>query len=170
MPQDLVEIKSVIPDALLDVRYATSNNLTGQKLYQSAASQLRKQPLQALKKAADDFRRQGLQLVIWDGYRPVEAQAKLRAVCDDSRYVAKDSNHTKGITVDITLARDGQYLDMGTGYDEFSNKAHANAQGLSAEQRQNRALLRDIMTKQGFTQLAFEWWHFDYLQEPERVL
>jgi D-alanyl-D-alanine dipeptidase len=51
---------------------------------------------------------------------------------------------------------------MGTGYDDFSEKAHADYQGLSAEQKKNREILRTTMEKHGFAVLPTEWWHFDY--------
>lgn len=163
-PAELLDITDYIPDAKLDIRYATTNNFTGEQLYRYPVAWLRSEPLRALRQAAEQLRLAGCRLVIFDAYRPAKVQEKLRMVCDNDNYVMEVSNHCRGITVDVTvIGADGEQLDMGTDYDDFSEKAHSDTQDITSVQRANRRLLKEIMEKQGFVQHPYEWWHFDYL-------
>jgi D-alanyl-D-alanine dipeptidase len=75
------------------------------------------------------------------------------------------SVHTTGGAVDLTIVDEHDCdLDMGSGFDEFSEVTNTaffeNAgNGIIAK---NRRLLYNIMISQGFTNLPSEWWHFDY--------
>jgi D-alanyl-D-alanine dipeptidase len=85
----------------------------------------------------------------------------------DDRYVAdpkKGSGHNRGIAVDLTLINklSGEELNMGTGFDNFSDTAHADFENLPGEVLQNRRLLKSIMEKYGFKELETEWWHFSW--------
>jgi zinc D-Ala-D-Ala dipeptidase len=64
-------------------------------------------------------------------------QQQMWSIKPDERYVAnpaKGSDHNRGTVVDLTiLDRDGQPLDMGTPFDEFSLKAHHTYQELSPQ-------------------------------------
>lgn len=162
-PDELNDITTHIPSAILDVRYATDNNFTGAKLYDHQLAWLRHEPLQALAKAADELADDGYNIVIFDAFRPPSVQRKLRAVCDNRDYVAEVSNHCRGITVDLSLADGyGVYIDMGTDYDDFSAKSHPGTKLITREQELNRQLLASVMQKLGFVQHKHEWWHFDY--------
>lgn len=83
----------------------------------------------------------------------------------DSRYVANPTNgsrHNRGAAVDLTLVdRNGKELEMPTGFDDFTVKAHRNYTGASAQAKKNRKVLEDAMKKYGFIPLPTEWWHFD---------
>src|SRR5947209_8620706 len=130
----LVELTSVVPDVLVDLRYALPANFTGHILYDEtqAVAQLDTPAARALATAAELLRAQELKLVIWDAYRPEHIQQELRAVLSDDHYVAPDSNHCRGLAVDVTLAgANGALLDMGTDFDEFSELAHLDAQHIS---------------------------------------
>lgn len=167
-PEDLVDVAYFIPDVILDIRYATTKNFTGERLYRHPVAWLRNEPLKALSRVAEQLRLIGCRLVIFDAYRPVAVQEKLRMVCNNENYVMEVSNHCRGITVDVTLmSADGQYLDMGTDYDDFSEKAHPDSENISAAQQANRRLLGEIMEKHGFVQHLHEWWHFDY--RPDQI-
>ncbi len=102
-------------------------------------------------------------------------------------YIATRSGHSRGATMDLTLVpleapasapeegaagctaaqanTDGS-LDMGTGFDCFDPKANTDAPGLTAEERKNRDLLRDVMERHGFKNYDKEWWHFTLANEP----
>lgn len=160
---ELTDLTALISDAIIDQRYATTNNITGTVLYHDQPVQLQPAAALQLQKVADIFRPQGLRLVLWDAYRPPDVQTKLRAVVHNDDYVLEDSNHCKGLAIDLTLARaDGSYLDMGTDFDDFTPRAHPGAAGLTDEQTASRQLLRVIMEQCGFTQWPYEWWHYDY--------
>lgn len=164
-PKDpLVEIQNIIPDAVLDVRYATQNNFLKQPLYPSAKVFLRKSTAEKLKMAADRLRKQGYRLKIFDGYRPPSVQKKMWAVLPDSRYVAnpaKGSIHSRGGAVDLTLITlEGNNVVMPSDFDEFGEKAHHNNPHTPAEAQKNVSLLKAAMESAGFEALSTEWWHY----------
>ena len=99
--------------------------------------------------------------MVWDSYRTTETQSKLRLVCSDNNFVALDSDHCKGLAIDVTLALlNGELLDMGTDFDDFSPKAYSNAQTVTQLAKNNRKILRDAMESNGFEHDKYEWWHF----------
>ncbi len=73
--------------------------------------------------------------------------------------------HTTGGAIDLTLVGpDGKELEMGSGFDEFSEKTHTTyyeKEG-SALIRDNRRILYNAMLSAGFSNLPSEWWHYDY--------
>ncbi|HET9173790.1 MAG TPA: M15 family metallopeptidase [Candidatus Saccharimonadales bacterium] len=160
----LVPVKSQLPSIICDLRYSGANNITGHPLYESEFEcQLDALVLEHLVQAAKILQAQQLQLVIWDAYRPAAVQQALRAVQDNPAFVAVDSLHVQGRAVDVTLAHDdGHYLDMGTDFDEFSPRAHADYDALSTEQFMNRRRLRQAMEAAGFIQWPYEWWHYNF--------
>ena len=165
-PGDLVEVKKVIPSVVLDIRYATTNNFTGQKLYDSNRSFLRRALAEKLRAVQKELNQVGLGLKLFDAYRPISVQKKMWAIYPDEDYVAnpaKGSRHNRGAAVDVMLIdlRDKKELLMPSGYDEFSEKAHRNYTNAPQQEIHNRELLERIMEKHGFTGLPMEWWHFD---------
>jgi zinc D-Ala-D-Ala dipeptidase len=156
---------SEVRTTVLDIRYATTNNFTKQRLYQDARCFL--QPATARKLAAveEELRPLGLRLKLFDCYRPLSVQRKMWAIVPDERYVAnpaQGSRHNRGAAVDLTLVREnGAELPMPTGYDDFSERAHRSYTRLPEEALGNRALLERVMTEHGFVGLPTEWWHFD---------
>lgn len=165
-PDSLVEVKKVIPNVVLDIRYATTNNFTGQKLYDSDRTFLRRAVAEKLRAAQKEFNRMGLGIKIYDAYRPLSVQRKMWAIYPHEGYVAnpaKGSRHNRGAAVDLTLVdlATEKELPMPSGYDEFSERAHRNYSGATAEELRNRELLERVMEKHGFKGLFTEWWHFD---------
>lgn len=163
----LVLLSEVDSSILLDVKYATTDNFTGQVLYPAAKVYLRNIVAQRLAEAQQYLSRLGYSLKVFDGYRPLSVQKKMWEVVPDERYVAdprKGSRHNRGAAVDVTLVHiaDGSELDMGTSYDDFTDKAHTNSHNLSDQVRKNRTLLADVMQKFGFLPFKTEWWHFDF--------
>ncbi|MGE0547222.1 MAG: M15 family metallopeptidase [Kofleriaceae bacterium] len=163
-PADLVEVRSMIPDAVIDMRYATANNFTGRVLYPSATCKLRRAVVQRLANAAAILRAQRRRLVIWDCYRPASIQHELWKLVPDPRYVAdpkRGSKHSRGAAVDVAVvASDGSPVVLPTEFDDFSKAAHrrhALAGPTGAEARK----LERAMTKAGFIGMPTEWWHFD---------
>jgi D-alanyl-D-alanine dipeptidase len=163
----LVDVRSVVPDAIVDLRYATANNFVGVQLYPADARCLVHESLApGLATAAAALRAQGSTLVFWDCYRPHEVQVRMFAAVPDPAWVAKPGpysrSHETGRSVDVTLAEGGRLVDMGTGFDDFSARATAYAtEGVSAQAQANRARLRNAMAAGGLTVYSGEWWHFD---------
>ncbi|HNO79376.1 MAG TPA: D-alanyl-D-alanine dipeptidase [Phycisphaerae bacterium] len=163
--QPLVKVADVVPGIVLDLRYATTDNFTGEQLYPQATCLLRKNAADRLARVQAGLRERGLGLKIYDGYRPLSVQKKMWKLVPDPRYVAdpKDgSRHNRGCAVDVTLVdADGHELEMPTGYDDFTEAAHQDYEGGSPASRRNRNLLRAAMESEGFVALDTEWWHFD---------
>ena len=74
------------------------------------------------------------------------------------------SPHLTGGSVDVTIVdANGEPLDMGTEFDDFSDRAHTHYfEGQDSPIRDNRRLLFSVMTRAGFTNFPYEWWHFDF--------
>lgn len=161
---DLVDVTDVIADAVVDVRYATADNFTGEALYPRAVCKLRRAVARRLARAAATLRAQDRRLVLWDCYRPVSVQAALWRRVPDRRYVADPatgSHHNRGAAVDVALAdADGVLLAMPTAFDDFSAAAHRRRALRGSNGAEARRLDR-AMRKAGFAGLATEWWHFD---------
>ncbi|MHC4234599.1 MAG: D-alanyl-D-alanine dipeptidase, partial [Planctomycetota bacterium] len=161
----LVDVSLIDPRILIDLRYATADNFTGQQLYPVARCLLRESVARRLQRVQDRLVRRGLGLKIYDGYRPLSVQRKLWEIVPDPKYVAdpaKGSRHNRGAAVDVTLVDfTGRDLEMPTGYDDFSPAAHRDYSGGTKASRQNRQILTDAMEAEGFRGLADEWWHFD---------
>ena len=170
-----------MPDAIIDLRYATSNNFVGVPLYPANARCLVHESMAAgLRTAAAQLRRQGDVLVFWDCYRPHPVQVRMFQIVPNPSWVARPGryarSHEAGRSVDVTLARADTglscaaaqrdhghcLLDMGTGFDDFTPRAYAFAtEGISARARSNRAILRAAMNAGGLAVYSGEWWHFD---------
>jgi D-alanyl-D-alanine dipeptidase len=163
---DLIDIVSVNPAIVLDIRYATENNFTHEKLYPIARCMLRREAAESLSAVQKDLHTRGLGLKVYDGYRPLSIQRKLWEVVPDERYVAnpvKGSRHNRGAAVDLTIIDSlGNELQMPTPYDDFTDKAHCDYMQLPEAALKNRALLEEVMTRHGFVSMSSEWWHFDF--------
>jgi D-alanyl-D-alanine dipeptidase len=162
---ELVDVQTVIPQIQVELKYATPDNFTGQSVYTFHNCLLLKETISRLSQVQAELETMGLGLKIWDGFRPISAQWKFWELVPDPRYVAdprEGGRHTRGTTVDLTLVtKEGKELPMPSGFDDFSEKAHQNYKGATAEEITNRELLRSLMEKHGFTGVQEEWWHFD---------
>lgn len=163
----MVELKNIISGLQYDLRYASTENFMKRLMYPSTTSQtyLRLPAALALQKVQQELNSTGLGLKIFDAYRPYSVTEKFWELVRDERYVAnpaKGSGHNRGIAVDLTIIslKTGKELDMGTGFDNFTDTAHHSFASLSADVLQNRKLLRSIMEKYGFKALETEWWHY----------
>ena len=165
----MVELVTLDPTIKLDIRYATEDNFVGRKVYPEARAFLQKPAAQALVKVHQELKKQGLGLVIFDGYRPWSITKLFWEVTpeDKRKFVAnpaKGSKHNRGCAVDLSIfdLKTGQLLPMPSGYDEFTERASPNYHGGTAEERSNREHLRKLMESNGFSVNPNEWWHFDY--------
>lgn len=144
---------------------------------------------------AQDLLPDGLRFKVYDAYRPIEVQQRLwnyyrncikikePGLTDEELdrktgfFVSRpsfDENypslHNTGGAVDLTIVtKDGYALNMGTLFDDFTDRAWTNhfednyeKAEHNTEVRDNRRLLYDVMTHVGFTNLPSEWWHYDY--------
>jgi zinc D-Ala-D-Ala dipeptidase len=166
---DWVDVAAAVPDAVLDLRYASERNVTGAPIYPVARCLLRRGVATRLVRAARTLRHAHRRLVLWDCYRPASAQRILWRNLPDPARVARPrfaadgtptsgSDHSRGAAVDVSLAGDdGAPLAMPTDHDDHGPAAgRARARAASAEVRR----LDDAMRAAGFRPLATEWWHF----------
>ena len=162
------DLKKTVPGILLDLRYATKSNFTGKKLYPWAkTTYMRTAAAKALLGIQQSLNRKGYGLKVFDAYRPWSATNKMWELVKDERYVAnpaKGSNHNRGLAIDLTLVQwpSGSELDMGTGFDNFTDTAHHNFTRLSQNILNNRKLLKETMEQQGFKSFESEWWHYTW--------
>jgi len=165
-PEPLVDVTTVVPDLVVDLRYATSDNFMKKQVYPSdARCLLLDRSAKQLGQAATTLRAQGLRLKVYDCYRPHSVQYELWKIMPKPGYVADPrpgSNHNRGGAVDLTLvSTDGGVIEMPSGYDFFGPAAHHSFTGASSEALRNRARLLTAMEAAGFKKNPMEWWHYD---------
>jgi len=178
LPYGVVKLRDIVPGIQEDIRYASVNNFTGHEIagYRKSECWLRDEAAIALAKVYRTALDRGLSLVVYDCYRPRKAVLAFIewARSDDERtkktyypnvlkeqlfkegYIALESNHTKGQTVDIGLVG----LDFGTPFDYFDPTSNTLSQAVSLVAQRNRALLLELMAAGGFKNLPTEWWHY----------
>jgi D-alanyl-D-alanine dipeptidase len=189
-PASFVDAAKVVPGLIVEMRYAGSHNFVGRPIdgYEAPRCLLTREAAGALAAVARDLGPRGLVLKVFDCYRPVRAVANFvrwaRDIRDtaakaefypnvDKRYLFRDgyiasrSGHSRGSTMDLTLARaDGHELDMGTHFDFFSPKSWPGNRTVSEAAFDNRHTLASAMRRRGFRPYDHEWWHFTLNHEP----
>jgi D-alanyl-D-alanine dipeptidase len=186
-----VDAASIAPGLIVEARYASSHNFVGRPIdgYDKPLCYLTRPAATALAQVVADLEPRGLTLKVFDCYRPARAVAHFvrwaRSLRDQSMkaefypnvdkntlfrdgYIATHSGHSRGSTVDLTVASraDGKELDMGTPFDFFSPRSWPSDRSISAAAQANRALLAQAMRRRGFRPYDKEWWHFTLRQEP----
>jgi D-alanyl-D-alanine dipeptidase len=210
-----VSLQDVAPTILVEMRYRTAHNFVGRRIpgYREPVCLLTRQAAEALARAQEDVARRGYTLKVYDCYRPqraVDAFVAWAKRLGDQRmkrefyprvdkrnlfrdgYIARQSGHSRGSTVDLTLVRkppgsQDRYrpgmpladcaaprperfrdnsIDMGTGYDCFDTRSHPFDERITGRRRANRLTLRRALLRQGFEGLNTEWWHFTLRDEP----
>ena len=162
----LIEVTSEkVPGLVLEIRYATEQNITGKKIYADKRAWLREETIRKLAQVARELEEKGYRLVLWDGWRPASAQKALWAAKPDGRFLTppnRISRHTRGTSVDVSLAdRNGKILEMPSDHDEFTDRADEDFSDVPKEVAQRARLLRKAMFRAGFSGVPDEWWHYD---------
>lgn len=163
----LVPLKDIDSTIITDVKYATENNFTKKVLYPAAKIYLRRNAAMQLVKVNEFLKKTyNLKIKVFDGYRPLSVQKLMWAILPDENFVAnpaKGSRHNRGCAVDLTLIdSNGFEVDMGTAYDDFTEKASPEYPNISDRAKSNRKILNLAMMQFGFTRMETEWWHFDF--------
>ena len=179
-----VDLKSVAPSIILEIRYFTAQNFTGRRVdgYEAPRCLLARSVALALKDVQVDLQKYGLSLKVYDCYRPqravdhfvrwardlddVEMKAHYyphvaKRLLFSEGYIAARSGHSRGSTVDLTINE----LDMGTPWDFFGRASHTLTPKIARQARANRMLLESVMRAHGFINYPKEWWHFTW--QPE---
>lgn len=172
------------------MRYAGAHNFVGRPIdgYDAPHCLLTRPAASALAAVAADIKPQGLVPKVFDCYRPARAVANFVRWARDLKdqkmkaefypnvdkrtlfrdgYIATRSGHSRGSTMDLTLAKaDGTELDMGTHFDFFSPHSWTADRSIGAQAHANRMLLATAMRRRGFYGYSREWWHFTLRGEP----
>jgi D-alanyl-D-alanine dipeptidase len=165
---ELVDLEDFVPGIILDIRYATTNNFTGQQVYTQAKAFARWPVAEALTIVQKELAKRNLSLKIYDAYRPYSATVLFYEIYKDTTYVASPwsgSRHNRGAALDISIVdlETGEEIQMPTGYDDFTEVAHPDYTDLPKNVIENRNFLIDTMQKHGFKVYPSEWWHFDFV-------
>lgn len=168
LQKKLINIYKTIPSIILDLRYSTTNNFTKIKLYKKVhTTYMRAAPANALLQVQNDLAKKGFGIKVFDAYRPYSATKLMWNLIHDERYVANPkngSNHNRGLAIDLTIVnlKTLRELDMGTGFDNFTDTAHHSFTQLPDTILANRKLLKTSMEFFGFTAFDTEWWHYTW--------
>ena len=190
-PGGFVLLADYVPQIVQEIRYYSTYNFIGERIdgYEEPCALLTAEAARALKTVSGEAFVQGYRLKIFDAYRPSCAvkQFVLWGIEDqDVRmkpyfypdlekqelfsggYIAKQSSHSRGSTVDLTLLdmKTSKEVDMGSPFDLFSPISHPDCRDVTEEQYDNRMLLQRLMVRSGFKPLECEWWHFSLEKEP----
>ena len=163
----LIDVQTLPVDLFFDMRYATTNNFTGQQLYKKAKCYLKTPVAKALEKAAQYAleRTEPFYLCLYDCYRPASVQKIMLESADTPGYLSRVSNHSKGFAVDVgPCDAQGEPLLTPTDFDTFSefSAAYTYNEEIPQIAIKNRTALQEVMKKAGFSTISKEWWHFDY--------
>ena len=186
-----VLLSDFVPHAIQEIRYFSTYNFVGERIdgYEEPCALLTKEAARALKSVSGEMMVRGYRLKVFDAYRPTTAvkhfmlwgledqdvRMKPYFYPDSDKqdafakgYIAKQSSHSRGSAVDLTLLdmKTGKELDMGGPFDLFGEVSHPDYKGVTDEQFENRMLLRAAMLRNGFLPIECEWWHFSLADEP----
>lgn len=190
-PSDFVVLADFVPGIIQEIRYYSTYNFIGDRIdgYEEPCALLTKEAARALKSVSNEMNVRGYRLKIFDAYRPARAVKHfvLWGIEDlDLRmkpyfypdlekqelfakgYIASQSSHSRGSTVDLTLLdmSTGKEVDMGSPFDMFSEVSHPDYRGITEQQYDNRMILQQVMVRNGFSPIDCEWWHFTLNDEP----
>ncbi|MCA1609233.1 MAG: hypothetical protein LC730_07245, partial [Acidobacteria bacterium] len=105
---DLIELRKLDKTIKLDVKYATADNFVGRAVYPEARVFLQRPAAEAVVRVHKLLRKEGLGIVIYDGYRPWSITKLFWDVVplDKRKFVAdpaKGSKHNRGCAVDLSI-------------------------------------------------------------------
>jgi len=181
---DYVDL-SVFSKVKIDLKYASLDNFMGEDLYGNFKKAfLHKDAAVKFERAIGLLQQEkpGWSFIIFDALRPRSVQWRMWAKVKNTpqeKYIAnpeQGSPHNFGMALDLSLLdENGKAVDMGAGFDEFSEVSEPRFEErllkegkLSAGNLESRLVLRRSMTNGGFLQLPHEWWHYNAL--PEEVI
>jgi len=162
---ELVDLKEIDPTLQSEQRWATGNTFVTEPIYEKPRLLLRKEVAERIARINAGLKGQGLQLKIYDAYRPLSVTQRLFEMIPDHRYLAAPnvgSRHNRAAAVDVTLTDgQGRDLDMPSDYLVFDRSAHRDSPSMTPVQRRNVAILTEAMAAEGFGTINEEWWHYD---------
>lgn len=215
LPPGFVYLRDMDASILQEMRYAGNHNFVGHPLegYEKGVCILTKPAALALARVQKQLKAFSLTLKVYDCYRPVRAVTEFERWSSNTThyemknefyphvnkadlfklgYIAKNSGHSRGSTIDVTLVampvkKQAHYhkgqklisctapfsqrfkdnsLDMGTGYDCLDTRSHTDNKEVSLLAQRHRKIFQELMTVNGFVPYEKEWWHFSLKNEP----
>ena len=188
---DFVLLSDYVPGIVQEIRYFSTYNFVGDRIdgYEEPVALLTREAARALKNVANEANVRGYRLKVFDAYRPARAVRHFvfwgiedldlrmkpffypnleKQVLFHEGYIAKESSHSRGSTVDLTLLdmATGKEVDMGSPFDLFDPLSHPDNREVTDAQYDNRMLLQNLMVRAGFVPIDCEWWHFTLGDEP----
>jgi D-alanyl-D-alanine dipeptidase len=173
---------------IIDMMYAKPENILLRPIYEEVgfgnAAIAHVDVVIRLQELSGELIRQNLKMRICDAYRPPIAHRRaLEILPIEALFASKAENslHCYGTAIDVCLTDEkGRNLKFPTEVDAYDKKyAKQIAKGITepyykhfemarhdfmdtkyAEQINNRALLKKIMTSVGFEIISHEWWHY----------
>ena len=171
---NLIKITKKIYPVEIEILYATKKNFTGEKIYKRNDCYLHKDAIPYFEKSIKLAEKLNLKLKIFDTFRPAEAQWKLWKHTPDEKFIAhpeKGSPHSRGVAIDLTLVKKNlKELNMGTKFDNFSNKSYHGNNTISKDAQKNRYILLGIMMSAGWDFFKNEWWHYQLFNSKKYKL
>jgi D-alanyl-D-alanine dipeptidase len=165
--QRLVDLAERIPSIVLDIRYATPDNMLGEAVYPEARAFLREPVAEALAQVQESLEARGLGLCVYDAYRPYSVTVRMYEQIQDENFAAppwRGSRHNRGCSVDVGLVKssNGERVPLPTDFDELTPATSSRYGDLPAHVMLNRSILLATMHYYGFVNYPGEWWHFDH--------
>lgn len=173
---NLIEITEEKFGVILDLRYASDNNVCHHTLYSKPLCYLHEAAIEPLQNAIKAAKNIGLKLKVFDGFRPIAVQQYMfdKFPSDDPNggFISNPNGgvipHCRGVAIDLTLTdMSGNELDMGSDFDEFSELAFHNCEKISPEAQRNRLILIGLMSAAGWDFYSKEWWHYQLFKPRE---
>ncbi len=171
---DLVNVHSINPNILIEMRYATDDNPLGVPLYPSGECYLVKEVALKLSGVQRELEKLGYGLKVWDAYRPNNQQLLLstheNGYYDNLKTCLYALDHingnSRGTSVDVTLVcSSGTELKMPTDFGQYAPGTARDYRWLPANVYHHVHLLEKKMEQFGFIPSPSEWWHFDHMSE-----
>lgn len=193
---NLVDIRELNDDILVDLKYSSTDNFLGVDMYGDLEAAYFEHDFALKVVEAQRIlqeRYPEYTLLIYDAARPIGVQRAMRKRVEGTKFEdfvadgTRGGRHNYGVAVDLTIATlDGTPLDMGTGFDDFTEAAFVKGTAdssdpatrtlqvyrdyingmvkrgiISAEAAANRILLVEVMHEAGLFPYRREWWHFE---------
>lgn len=195
---NLVDVQELNSDILVDLKYSTTDNFVGVDMYGDLETAYLERAFAARVVQAQQLLQQRhpeYTLLIYDAARPISVQRAMREAVEGTEFEdfvadgTRGGRHNYGVAVDLTIATlDGEPLDMGAGFDDFTEAASVKGTAdnsdsrtrtvqvyrdyiydmakrgiISYEAASNRILLIEVMHAAGLYPYRREWWHYEEL-------
>ena len=176
----LVNISSLDSNIRVVLHYSTSQNFLNKPIYKGLTDCYL--PCEVAIKLCNaeyflNSQFSNYHLIVFDAVRPLHIQKQMwdelkMPAQEKINYLAHPSDlslHNYGAAVDVGIIGENDVLlNMGTPFDFFGELSEPKREKellkngqLSQEALTNRLILRNAMTKAGFTTITSEWWHFN---------